>query len=211
MLNRLMHWNEQANTLVGNATRSIPVNDLIKIVKNKEVRKQSKPSKAWKLFTKQEYEAAIQKMDRYENFEVRVFVLSIFILQMKMVAVIDDSSKLLSENLKENQHQSRYSIRSRILWSKIFNEERDAPDQIFIGAQNTSYCILITFWTWIELFISKGHMENTDFAFGIHGKNEPILIKEKADDFMIKIINDDDLSLYLKVSVGPIASEIWRL
>ena len=54
-------------------------------------------------------------------------------------------------------------------------------------------------------------MENTDFAFGIHGKNEPILIKEKADDFMIKIINDDDLLLYLKVSVGPIASEIWRL
>ena len=48
----------------------------------------------------QEYEAAIQKMDRYENFEVRIFVLSIFILQMKMVAVIDDSSKLLSENLK---------------------------------------------------------------------------------------------------------------
>ena len=34
-------------------------------------------------------------------------------------------------------------------------------------------------------------MENTYFAFGIHGKNNPILIKEKAADFMKNILNDD--------------------
>ena len=45
-------------------------------------------------------------------------------------------------------------------------------------------------------------MENTDFAFGIHGKNEPILIKEKADDFMIKIINDDDFITILEGKCG---------
>ena len=27
-------------------------------------------------------------------------------------------------------------------------------------------------------------MKNTDLAFGIHGQNGPILVKEKADDFM---------------------------
>ena len=66
------------------------------------------------------------------------------------------------------------------------------------------------FSAWLELFISKGNVENIDFAFGIHGQNYPIIIKEKAADFMKNILNDNDLALYLKVSVGPIASERWR-
>ena len=161
-------------------------------MKNKEVRKQSKPSQAWKLFTEQEYEAAIQKMDRHENVEVRIFVSSIFRLKMMMISRIDDSSKLLSENLKENQQHSKYSILSRLCWSKNANEERDTPDHIFIVAHNTSYCIRIAFSKCLELFISKVHMENTYFAFGIHYQNDPILIKEKAADFKKNILNDDD-------------------
>ena len=93
-----MHWNELANNPFDNPTKSTPVNDLIKSLKKKGVRKQGKPLQAQKPFTEQVYEAAIQKMDRH-------------------------SSKLLSENLKENKQHSRYSILSRIFWSKIFNEE----------------------------------------------------------------------------------------
>ena len=52
--------------------------------------------------------------------------------------------------------------------------------------------------TWLELFISKGHTENTDFAFVVHGQNDPILIKEKAADFTKKILNDDDFITILE-------------
>ena len=45
-------------------------------------------------------------------------------------------------------------------------------------------------------------MEITDFAFGIHGQNESILIKEKAAYFMKKILNDDDFSSLLEDKRG---------
>ena len=54
------------------------------------------------------------KMDRHENVEVRHFVSSIFRLQMAMISIIDDSSKLLSNNLKINQQHPRYSIMSKL-------------------------------------------------------------------------------------------------
>jgi hypothetical protein len=44
MLNRLMAWNVLND--VGNPTKSIEVNDLIKAIKKKEVRKQGKASTA---------------------------------------------------------------------------------------------------------------------------------------------------------------------
>ena len=69
-----MHCNELANTPVGNPNNSILVNDLIKIVINKEVWKQGKPSKARKTFTEQEYEADIQIIDGHENVKVGLFV-----------------------------------------------------------------------------------------------------------------------------------------
>ena len=69
-----MHCNELANTPVGNPNNSILVNDMIKIVINKEVWKQGKPSKARKTFTEQEYEADIQIIDGHENVKVGLFV-----------------------------------------------------------------------------------------------------------------------------------------
>ena len=41
-------------------------------------------------------------------------------------------------------------------------------------------------------------MKETDFDFGIHGQNNPILIKEKAAGFMKKILNDDDFITILE-------------
>ena len=56
--------------------------------------------------------------------------------------------------------------------------------------------------TWLELFISKGNIENKDFAFGIHGQNDPILIKEKAANLMKNILNDNDFITILEGKRG---------
>ena len=116
-----MPWNELANPPVGNPTKSILVDDLIKRVTKKEVRKQGKRSQALKRYTDQEYKFAINKIDSYGDDEVRLFVSSIFRLQMATIGRIDDASKLLSENLKENQKHSRYSILCKLCSSKIVN------------------------------------------------------------------------------------------
>ena len=194
MPNKLMPWNELANPPIGNPTKSIPVNELIKRVKKKEVRKQGKESQARKPFTEEEYEFVIRKMDTYDggDNEVRLLVSSIFRLQMALIGRIDDASKLLSENLKANQQHPMYSILCKLCWSKNVNDERDAPDQILLGAQNPSYCVLMSLSTWLEHFISQGHMSVTNFAFGIDGQTNPELIKERASNFMKQIINDEE-------------------
>ena len=48
--------------------------------------------------------------------------------------------------------------------------------------------------TWLEYFISRGHMTNTNFAFGIDGQTDPVVIKEKASNFMKEILNDQEFS-----------------
>ena len=103
--------------------RRLLVNDMIKIVKNKGLRKQGKPSQARKTFAKEYYEADNQNMYRHKNVEFRLFVSSIFRLQLTTISIIDDSSKLLDDNMKENQQHSRYSIISRLCWSKHVNGE----------------------------------------------------------------------------------------
>ena len=45
-------------------------------------------------------------------------------------------------------------------------------------------------------------MENTDFDFGIHGRNNPIIIKEKVAVFMKNILNDDNIISILEVKHG---------
>ena len=51
-----MSWNVLAVSPVGNPAKSIVVNNVIMIVKKKEVRRQGKRSQVRKLFTKDEYE-----------------------------------------------------------------------------------------------------------------------------------------------------------
>ena len=61
---------------------------------------------------------------------------------MAMIGRIDDTSKLLYENLKGSKQHSRYSVLCKLCWSKIVNDERDTPDSDTDRSQNTSYCIV---------------------------------------------------------------------
>lgn len=202
MPNKLMTWNELAYPPVGNPTKSIPVNELIKRVKKKEVRKQGKPSQARKPFLEAEYEEAISKLKKCEDAEIRVFSSTIFVFQMCMIGRIDDCSKMKHEDIKKNHQHSEHTILAKLCWSKNVNEERDAPDQILIGAMNTHYCVILALSTWLEFWIGRGHMANSEFLFGIYGYNDPVLIKEKASNFMKNILNDEDFNNILEGKRG---------
>ena len=70
--NRLLKYNELANPPVGNPTMSVAVNDFIKFVKRKEVRKQGRPSQARKPFEACEYEKVIDLMENFYDEETSV-------------------------------------------------------------------------------------------------------------------------------------------
>ena len=76
-----------------------------------------------------------------------------------MGARIDDSSKALSCNLKPNPNETmnHLSVLTQLCWSKNVNEERDAPNQILIGATHPAYCVLFRLACWLEYHLSHGN------------------------------------------------------
>jgi hypothetical protein len=72
MPNKLMPWN--AITKEGNPTKSVLVNDLIKAVKKKEVRKQGKPSKADRVLEKVEFDQLITTLASLQRPKERYMI-----------------------------------------------------------------------------------------------------------------------------------------
>lgn len=199
MPNRLMKYNELANPPVGNPTMSAPVNDLIKLVKRKEVRKQGKPSQARKPFEAPEFEKVIDILEDLDDEETRCFASAIYRFQVAMIGRIDDCAKTISSNLRRNFQHSEYSILTQMCWSKNIHEERDAPEQILLGASDPKYCVFLGLSTWMEYALKK-HGKG-DFLFNYKAKQCSIQIKESADSNLKRVLQHPDFHA-VEVSVG---------
>ena len=192
MPNKLMSWNVMTIPPFGNPTKSIPVNELIRLVKKKEVRKQGKPSQARGAFQDSEFETIMDTAENIQDEEARLFLSAILRFQYNMIARIDDSAKFRCDNLKRNPDHEEYSLLARLCWSKNVREERDAPDQILIGAMHRNYCVLTSLATWLEYWIGSGNGVNKEFVFGVSGLEDPVIIKERATNGLKRIINDEE-------------------
>jgi hypothetical protein len=84
MPNRLMTWKELS--LVGNPTRSVFINNLIKAVKKKEVWKQGKASKADQAMEKSEFKQMIRILESFDDDSQCYMYPTMFKFQFHMVA-----------------------------------------------------------------------------------------------------------------------------
>jgi hypothetical protein len=121
MPNRLMAWN--AITGHGNLTRSIEVNELIKKVKKKEVRKQGADSQARRAITHAEFKRTQSILMAKPDIIRRYGIPSLFAFQYNLIARIDDSTQFKMENLTANP-DFNFTLRSKLNWSKNVQEER---------------------------------------------------------------------------------------
>ena len=99
-----------------------------------------------------------------------------------MGARIDDSSKALNYNLKLNPNTSmnHLSLLTQLCWSKNVNKERDAPNQILIGASHPVYCVLLGLTTWLKHHLAAGEYASCQFLFGIEILNDAKKINDQA-------------------------------
>jgi hypothetical protein len=164
MPNRLMSWNVLNN--VGNPTKSIEINDLIKVVKKKEVRKQGKTSTARRPLEHDEYQNVLSYLRGHEDPIKRYTLPGFFVFQYNMIARMDDTSKFKMDNLTRC-HDFDFALKGRLNWSKNVHEERDAPNQILVGAMNRGYCVLLGLAIHLEMFIESGEGALTPLVFGI--------------------------------------------
>ena len=180
MPHRLQPWN--SITSFGNPTRSVEVNDLIKRVKKKEVRKLGKPSEARRALEPEEFEQLIQLIEENPD-EKRYLMLALNRFQFHMIARVDDTAKFYVEDLKPNQ-QFTFTLLAKMCWSKNVQDERDAPDQIVIGAMDRRYCPLLGLAVHLETWIASGEGATNKFVFGFAGSEDPKKNKATAKHFL---------------------------
>ena len=172
MPNRLASWNVESKT--GNPTKSVPVNDMIKIVKRAEVRQKGKESQARRALTPQEFARMLNILcDNNENDLFRKYLVpSLTKFQFHMIGRIDDCCQFFANNLTAPSGTAAgagFTLRARLAWSKNVGEERAAPNQILMGAMDPTYCVLIGLAVWLEVFMTRGGVAlQTPYIFGLN-------------------------------------------
>lgn len=186
MPNRLQAWNSISRT--GNPTRSTDVNDLIKAVKKKEVRRLGKPTSADRQLEKEEFDQAIKILESYGDFERRYLYTCIMKFQFHFIARLDDTCYVNKTALKPC-YQFPFALMAQLRWSKNVEEERDAPDQILLGAMDPNYCLLLALALYLEGWIELGEGQLAEYLFGSSGST-PKRTKKRCYSAVKKYVFD---------------------
>jgi hypothetical protein len=152
MPHRLMHWNFEQRS--GNPTKSTDVNDLIKAVVKKEARQQGRKSQARRPFTQEEFIQLVTLCSQFRDPNIKYGIPALLKFAFHMIARLDDSCEMKNENLNPNPRYPE-TLLARLRWSKNVNDERDAPNQIVIGAMDPEYCVLLGLGLHLETAISE--------------------------------------------------------
>ena len=133
MPNKLIGWNVETKT--GNPTKSIEVNALIKKVQKMEVRKQGKASQATRALTIDEIKFVMQMLRKGSDLTKKLAVPALCSFQFSMIGRIDDTCRFVMSELYAHDSFD-FALRGQMCWSKNVMEEREAPSQIILGAND---------------------------------------------------------------------------
>jgi hypothetical protein len=129
MPHRIQPWN--SITMFGNPTRSAEVNNLIKMVKKKEVRRrQGKSSQARRALEPEEFEQLIDLIEENPHESKRYLMSALNRFQSHMIARIDDTTKFYVEDLKANT-QFNFAFLPRCVGKKTFKVRGTAQIRLF--------------------------------------------------------------------------------
>jgi hypothetical protein len=205
MPNKLMTWNEVSHQ--GNPTKSQQVNSLIKRVLKEQVRKTGKASSARRAIVHGEFQNSLTILERPENDNIRRFLVPCIIkMQYNMVARLDDVCELEMEDLKPNE-QFTFSLMVKMCWSKNIHEERDAPEQILLGAMDRRYCILLALAVYLEVWIGSGQGMVGSLIFNT-SEDDPVRSKKSVAEILrLEVFNNPN---FVRMKPGPLGTHSLR-
>ena len=115
--------------------------------------------------TLNEFESVIMICRDMTNKFKRYHIPSYFIFQYNMIGRVDDVAHTYLNNVMSSP-KFPFSLMTRMCWSKNVSEERDAPDQILLGAMNPSFCVMLALAVHLEIWLEEEDSENS-FLFGL--------------------------------------------
>ena len=192
----------------GNPTRSTLVNELIKMMKKKEVRKQGKPSQARRACEIDEFRQLVKGLQNSNKKNLRYVVSCMAKFQFSCIARLDDTARLEKQNLTANT-QFPFTLHFRLCWSKNVREERDAPEQIIFGAQDYLFCALLGLAVHLEVSLQQGTARESIYVFSLGGNNErgAKRTKDQAYTAIREIFESDS---FIKSSGGNLGTHSLR-
>ena len=205
MPNRLSTWNAIMHS--GNPTRSVPVNNLIKAVKKKEVRRQGKPSQARRPLESQEFSSTMHILHSFKDSIHRYQLPALCAFQFHMVGRIDDCVQLTKINLTANL-RFPFTLMAKLCWTKNAKEEREAPNQVLIASMSQDYCVLLALAVHLETeCMEQGASPENPWVFSLQ-TNNPSNAKRKA----YTILRDDvwESSEFKRMNNGLIGTHSLR-
>jgi hypothetical protein len=150
----------------GNPTHSIEINNLIKRVKKKEVRKQGVASQTQRAITELEYRTLHTIFCDVSNSMLWRYGMSAMInFQFHVIGRIDDTTPVLDDHLRVHNSFPN-CLKTKLNWSKNVEDERDAPWQIVMGSMDTMYCVLVSMAVWMEMSMrANASAGNSPYVF----------------------------------------------
>ena len=141
---QLEAWN--VTIKLGNPTRSVDVNDLIKDIKKKEVCQQGKYSSADRPFKEGEFRQALGILHAFFNPKRKCILPALLLLAMQMIARLDDTVHLWKSTLMVCPGFD-FALSARMRWSKNVSNERDAPRQFMLAIDGCKLRHPVGFWS----------------------------------------------------------------
>ncbi len=189
MPNAHLQWNDDSQT--GNPTRSRQMASLLKNVKRMQVQRRGAPSRVRRSMHPDEYKQMMKLISHLDIKELAICAAAYFCFQFAMIGRLDDTAKFRQPDLKPYDKYPDYAFMSRLPWSKNVREERDAPQQLVFAAMDPWYDTHSLLGIWLE-YRFEVHPEENEFIFCVNGLEDPIRIKDKIREVLVKIFRDDE-------------------
>ena len=91
-----------------------------------------------------------------------------------MISRMDDMCHLCFDNITSNPSFS-FALCLKLRWSKNIVEEREAPQQIILGAMDPRLCVLLTLAAYVEFCHQARLVEESSFVFGAMKRTQKML------------------------------------
>jgi hypothetical protein len=151
-------WSDRGQE--GNPTRATEVSDLLRYIRQKEVRRDGVKSSAKRDLTPSEFCAALTILASKNSFQLKYRLTTMMKFQYHMIARADDLGHFEISDLR-----SHSNLQIQVFWSKNVMEERKCPDQILLGSMDPNYCILLSFSIYLENWFTNHNGHSSFFLF----------------------------------------------
>eukprot|EP00985_Skeletonema_marinoi_P019559 scaffold11256_cov65-Skeletonema_marinoi.AAC.1 len=153
----------------GNPTKSDAVNKIIADVKLKESRKMGAKSRVKRPLTKAEFDLEMKLMREQPDWESQIKFPTMSVWQFNFIGRIDDTC-----------HHELTDPKGHKTFSFALQSKRQCPDQIILGADDPSWCLLLLLGIYLESYLAAH--PDPKYLFTEHVNIHPVSHVDQAPD-----------------------------